>query len=85
MARMAFPVVINTYLIYLGLKNGYHFADDLFKLIFFNENIYILIQISLNFVPRHPIDNNFEIIENNWCLLGTTTLPEPMMIMMPIS
>ena len=38
-------------------RNGHHFADDIFKHIFFNENIWILIQISLKSVPRDPINN----------------------------
>ena len=32
-------------------------ANDIFKCIFLNENGRILIQISLKFVPRSPIDN----------------------------
>ena len=32
-------------------------ADDIFKRIFFNENVRILIQISLKFVRKGPIDN----------------------------
>ena len=38
-------------------KNGRHFADDIFKCIFLNENVWIPIKISLNFVPRVPINN----------------------------
>ena len=33
-------------------QNGRHFPDDIFKCIFLNENVWILIKISLNFVPR---------------------------------
>ena len=33
-------------------------ADDIFRNIFVNENFCILIKISLNFVPKGPIDNN---------------------------
>ena len=33
-------------------------ADDYFKRIFLNEKLRILIQISLKFVPKGPIDNN---------------------------
>ena len=33
-------------------------ADDYFKCIFLNEKLHILIQISLKFVPKGPIDNN---------------------------
>ena len=32
-------------------QNGRHFADDIFRCIFVNEKFYILIKISLNFVP----------------------------------
>ena len=33
-------------------------ADDAFGCIFVNEKFCILIQISLNFIPKGPIDNN---------------------------
>ena len=33
-------------------------ADDIFKCIFLNENVWISIKISLNFIPKSPIDNN---------------------------
>ena len=33
-------------------RNGQHFADDIFKHIFFNKNTWILIKISLKFVPK---------------------------------
>ena len=39
-------------------QNGRHFADDIFKRIFFNEKFRILIKISLKFVPKGSIDNN---------------------------
>ena len=38
-------------------QNGHHFADDTFKLIFVNENVWISITISLKFVPKGPINN----------------------------
>ena len=37
--------------------NGRHFPDDIFQCIFLNENIWILITISLKFVPKGPINN----------------------------
>ena len=37
-------------------QNGRRFADDIFKCIFLNENISILIKISLKFVPKGPIN-----------------------------
>ena len=36
-------------------RNEQHFADDICKRIFFNENVWILIKISLKFVPKGPI------------------------------
>ena len=39
-------------------QNGRHFADDIFRCIFLNENFYILIKISMKFVPKGPIDNS---------------------------
>ena len=38
-------------------QNGRHFGGDIFKCIFFNENIWIPIRISLKFVPKGPINN----------------------------
>ena len=38
-------------------QNGRHFADDIFKCIFLNENGWILIEISLKFVPKGLINN----------------------------
>ena len=38
------------------------FADDIFKCIFLYENIRILIQFSLKFVPEDPIDNTSVLV-----------------------
>ena len=38
-------------------RNEQHFADDIFKRIYFNENVWISIKISLEFVPKGPINN----------------------------
>ena len=37
-------------------QNWRHFADNIFKWIFLNENVWIPIKISLKFVPRGPIN-----------------------------
>ena len=37
--------------------NGCHFADDIFRCNFVNERFCILITISLEFVPKGPINN----------------------------
>ena len=65
-------------------QNRRHFADDIFKCIFLNENVSIAIKISLKFVPKGPINNIsalFQIIA--WHRLGDKSLFEPMMVSLP--
>ena len=38
-------------------QNGHNFADDIFKCIFLNENVWIPIKISMKFVPEGPVNN----------------------------
>ena len=62
-------------------QHGRHFANGIFKCIFLNENIWISINISLNFVPNGQINNiptSVQIMASCW--LGTKPLFEPMMI-----
>ena len=44
-------------------QNGHHFADDILKWIFMNENFCILIKISLKFVPEGPIDKKSVLVQ----------------------
>ena len=61
-------------------QNGRHFADDTFKLIFFNENVRISIKISLKFVPKGPINNIPALVQiMAWRRSGDKPLSEPMM------
>ena len=61
-------------------QNGRHFADDISKCIFMNEKFCILIQISLKFVPKGPIDNKSALIQvMAWRRTGDKPLPEPML------
>ena len=46
-------------------RNEQHFADDIFKRIFFNENGWISIKISLKFVRKGPINRRQAIIWTN--------------------
>ena len=65
-------------------QNGRHFADDVFKWIFLNENIWIPIEISLMFVPQGPINNIpalFQIMA--WRRPGDKPLSGPMMVRLP--
>ena len=58
-------------------QNGYHFTDNLFKLIFVNENVRISIWISLKFVPKGPIDNKSALVKvMAWCWTGGEPLPD---------
>ena len=62
-------------------QNGRHFPDDIFKCIFFIENVWIFIKISLKFVPRDPINNNPSLVKiMAWRRPGDKPLYEPMMV-----
>ena len=66
-------------------QNGRHFADDIFKRIFFNENVWISIKISLKFVPKGPINiipAMFQIMA--WCRPGAKPLSEVMLVSLPM-
>ena len=61
-------------------QNGRHFADDIFKCMLMNEKFCILIQISLKFVPKRPIDNKSALVQvMAWRRTGDKPLPEPML------
>ena len=65
-------------------RNEQHFADNIFKRIFFNENVWISIKISLKFVPKGPINNIPALIQiMAWCCSGDKPLSEPMMVSLP--
>ena len=62
-------------------QNRRHFADDIFKWIFLNENVQISIRASLKFVPRGPINNIPALVQiMAWRRPGDKPLSEPMMI-----
>ena len=62
-------------------QNGRHFADDIFKCIFLNENVSIAIKISLKFVPKGPINNIPALVKiMAWRRSGDKPLSEPMMV-----
>ena len=61
-------------------QNGRHFPDDIFKCIFLNENLWILIMISLKFVPDGPINNIPPLVQiMAWRRPGDKPLSEPVM------
>ena len=51
---MWYAIILNTL---RPRPNGRHFADEIFKYIFLNENAWIAIKISLKFVPEGFINN----------------------------
>ena len=63
-------------------QNGRHFADDVFKFIFLNENVWILIKISLRFVLRVKWTALVQII--GWRHQGDKPLFERMMVSLPM-
>ena len=62
-------------------QNGCHFADDISKCIFLNENAWIPIKISLKFVPQGPINNIPALVQiMAWRRPGDKPLSGPMMV-----
>ena len=65
-------------------QNGRHFADDTYKYIFFNETVIILVEISLKFLPKGPINNIPALVHiMAWRRPGDKPLSEPMMVKLP--
>ena len=61
-------------------RNGQHFADNIFKRIFFSV-VQILIKISLKFVPKGPINNILALVQvMAWRCPGNKPLSEPMLV-----
>ena len=62
-------------------QNGQHFPDNIFKCIFLNENVWISIKISLNFVPKGPVNNILALVQiMAWGWPGDKPLSKPMMV-----
>ena len=65
-------------------QDGRHFPDDIFKCIFFNENVLITIKISLTFVPKGPINDIPTLVQiMAWRRPGEKPLSEPMLVSLP--
>ena len=64
--------------------NGHHFADDIFKGIFLDENIWIPVKISLKFVPKGAINNIPALVQMMaWRRSGDRPLSETMVVGLP--
>ena len=62
-------------------QDGRHFPDDIFKRIFFNENVWIPIEISLKFVPKGSINNIPSLVQiMAWRRPGAKPLSELMVV-----
>ena len=66
------------HLTHLPGQNGRCFSSDTFNCIFMNEKFCILIQISLDFVPKGPINNKSALVHvMAWRQTGDKPLLEP--------
>ena len=62
-------------------QEKFHFTDNIFKCIFFNEIIQILLKISLKLVPKIWINNISALIQiMAWHWPGDKRLSEPVMV-----
>ena len=62
-------------------QNGRCFPDDIFKCFFLTDNVWILINISLKFVPKGQINNIPALVQiMAWCRPDDKPLSEPMMV-----
>ena len=63
-------------------QNGRRIADDVFKCIFLNENVWI--KISLKFISKVPVNNIPALVRvMAWRRSGDKSLSEPMMVRLP--
>ena len=61
--------------------NGRHSADNIFKCIFTNDNVWILLNISLTFVPKGQISNIPAFVQKMaWCRSSSKPLSEPVKV-----
>ena len=59
-------------------QNGHHLADDIFQSIFFDEDIWIWIKISVKFVHKGSFNNMTVLVQiMAWRRTGDKPLSEP--------
>ena len=72
-------VIFFTCVAHWGLKNGWHFADYLFKNIVWKKRIAFLFWFYWSLFQR-PVDNMPSLVHvRDWCQMGDKPLPEQMM------
>ena len=65
-------------------QHGPHFADEIFKCVLVNENMWISIKISLKFVPKDPINSIPALVQIMvWRRPGYKPLFEATMVRLP--
>ena len=75
------PFIVHRFNTLRPRQNGRHFPDNIFKRVFFNENVWILIIISPRFVPIGLINNIPALVQiMAWRRPGDKSLSEPMMV-----
>ena len=86
MVKRCFIMTLTKWVNILRLKqNDCHCLDDLFKHIFFNENVWILLKISLKFVPKVPINSIPVLVQvMAWRQPCDKPLSESMMVRLPM-
>ena len=78
--QMAFPnaISIQKSVTLRPRQNGWHFAGDIFKCIFLNESVWILLNISPKFVPKGKINSITALVQiMAWQQPGDKPLSEP--------
>ena len=61
--------------------NGRHLPHDILKWILLNENVWLLIKISLKFAPKVPVNNIPQLLQiMAWRCSGDKPLSEPIMV-----
>ena len=64
-------------------QNGCHFAGDIFRCIFLDENVLNSIKVSLEFISKDAINNIPALVHiMAWHRPGNKPLSEPMMIIL---
>ena len=81
---VAEAILINAFNSLRPRPNRRHFADDIFKCTFENENEWILPRTSLKFVPKVQINNIPALVQiMAWRRPGDKPLSEPMLVSLP--
>ena len=79
--KVIYAVCFTTFLfnVLRSTQNGRLFPDDIFQCIFFNENVWLSVNISVKFIPKGPINNIQALVQiMAWRRPGDKPLSEPM-------